>query len=116
MSNKGIIVSGGQFNVSGPMAVGDHATANSYGIDQQRELSEKLDRLLDQIRNSELPAERRHELAGVVGEMQQQAASPKPDKGKMERGLSLIDKAASSVSGIATAVKVVRDVVALFLF
>ena len=115
MSNKGVVVSGGQFNVSGPMAVGDNATASSYGIDQQRELSDKLDRLLDEIRNSGLPAERRRELAGAVGEMRQQAASPQPDKGRMERGLTLIDKTASSVSGIAAAVKAVRSVVGLFL-
>lgn len=114
MSNKGIIISGGQFN-AGQVAVGDHASVRSYGVGEQRELLGKLERLLTEIHAASLPSAQRSELTGVVGRLKEEARSPSPDKTVMEKGLSLIEKTASSVSGVATAIKVVKEVVGLFL-
>ena len=113
MSNKGII-NNGTFNV-GQMAIGSHASVNSYGAQDQRELMQRLDALRGEIRASRLPPERREKLTDVVDGLKDEAASPSPDKSKFERGLEFVEGAASSVSAIATAVKVVKGAVALLL-
>lgn len=115
MSNKGIIQYGGVIN-AGQLAVGDQASVHVYGAREQAELSQRLEALLREIHAADLPARRRTELVGAVEGMKQEARSPKPSKTTLESGLSLVEKAASSVSGVAAAVKVVQEVVSLLFF
>lgn len=119
MSNKGIIVSGGTFNNNGQVAVGDHASVRGdvrhYGAGEQRQLLAALDALSQELRAARLPGERREAVAGTVALLKEEARSASPDRSAIEKGLAFITKAAASVTGVAGAVKVVKEVVGLLL-
>jgi hypothetical protein len=118
MSNKGIIVSGGSFN-AGQVAVGDGASVRSdvrnYGAGEQRQLLAALDALSQELRAARLPGDRHEAVAGTVALLKEEARSPSPDRSAIEKGLAFITKAAASVTGVAGAVKVVKEVVGLLL-
>jgi hypothetical protein len=114
MSNKGIIVSGGNFN-AGQVAVGDGASVRTYGAGEQRQLLAALDALSQELRAARLPGDRHEAVAGTVALLKEEARSPSPDRSAIEKGLAFITKAAASVTGVAGAVKVVKEVVGLLL-
>jgi hypothetical protein len=119
-SNHGISISGSTVN-AGQMVVGDNASASvSQQVSQapqqvsQRDLVEAIERLLVQLHGSALQGGER-KFATEVGEtLRVEAKSEKPQRKMLEDGLSMIEKSASSFSGVMKALRLAREVVGLF--
>ena len=115
MPNNGVIINGGTVNVD-QWAVGTNARINNrYGAAEQRQLVHQLGVLPAEIRAARLPAERREQLTKVVDDLGVEAERAAPDKSKFERGLDFVERAASSLGGVMSAVKIAKDVAGLFL-
>jgi uncharacterized protein YaaN involved in tellurite resistance len=114
MGNKGIIISGGNFNAS-HVAVGDRASIFKYGEREQEKLLEKIEQLLVEIRAANLPHDQYKNLVSATNNMKEEAEKTTPNKTVMEKSLSFIETATSSVSRIIPAVKVVKEIVAMLI-
>jgi len=114
MSNKGIIISGGNFNAA-QVAVGDRASISRYEEHEQQKLLEKIEQLLIEIRAANLPVEQCRNLVAVTNSMKEEAQKTTPNKTVMEKSLSFIETATSSISRITPAVKVVKEIVGMFV-
>jgi hypothetical protein len=112
MSNKGIIVSGGQVS-AGQMIVGDNA---SVTVSHQA-VPEQLTRCLEDIRalleGSSLKPAQRAALQEQVKIIEAHAKDSAPDKSLLASALGMIELAAPAVTGLATIILTVKKIVGL---
>ena len=113
-NNKGIVISGGQLTAN-QIAVGDCAKIVNYGPKEQAQVLEKIDSLISAIYASNSSAENRKSMVAAADAIKVEANKSKPDTKQMESHLSLIEKVGTSVSGVASAVKAVSEVIAMFM-
>lgn len=113
MPGNQVIISNSHVN-SEQIVAGDHATLNQGAASPQAQLIQRLDKLLEEIERARLDDAQRMVATGVIEQMKTEAKSKSPSKSKFETGLRVVEKTASSVSGVMSAVKLVRQVVGLF--
>lgn len=114
MINKGFIAKGNSKVDAQQVVIGDNARIVNYDSNNQIELLDKIDILIEKLSSANLPAKHRDELLAVAGIAKSEATKEKPDKSKLESSLAVIEKTASSISSVATAIKAVKAVVGLF--
>ena len=110
MTNKGIIMSGGELNVQ-QLVVGDGAHITNYGKHEREMMLVRIENLLMQIQSADILPDHRKELLDAAVAVKKQASTAKPDKTLIEKSLSFIVNSAPSITAITTAVKAVVELV-----
>jgi hypothetical protein len=112
MSNKGIIVSGGQVS-AGQMIVGDNAsvTVSHQAIPEQ--LTRALEDICALLEGSSLKPAQRAALQEQVKIIETHVKDPSPDKSLLASALGMIELAAPAVTGLATIILTVKKIVGL---
>ncbi|MGC2165855.1 MAG: hypothetical protein WA632_07565 [Gallionella sp.] len=113
MSNKGIVISGGQLNAQ-QIAVGDGATIANYGEAERTVLLNRISDLQAQIDRSGLPVDDCRKLNDAVNAVKTEANAEKPNRLTIETALSFIERATPSITAVSAAVKAVMGLVSVW--
>lgn len=114
MENKGFIAQGNSKVDVQQVVIGDNAQIVNYDSNKHVELIDKIDILIKELSNTNLPEKRRDELLAEANAARTEAAKGNPDKSKLESSLGIIEKTASSISSVTTAITAVKAVMGLF--
>lgn len=112
MSNRGIVISGGQFSAT-QVVVGDQAKISNDSRSEENEIFEKLDELISAIQVADIQPSEREEAMKHIHVVKEQAKAANPDKTMMEKSLFMIEKAAPAITGVVSLLAAVRGLVGL---